>query len=158
MPKIVFIFAFFVAMYAQQADSLGKRSELAQTREQHVFQDGSTDATFKTPMGQSIALRKWISGKWYHTISCPAWSGRYIYHIRQFPDGALQGFSFGISFGAKGHSSEIISGKALGGSLSFWSVRTQASLRSTMGWSKKTAQHCQVPISTQDQGHHATSS
>lgn len=119
MRKTKFVLAFFVAMLAQQADSFGKRSERDQAREQHVSQDGAMYATFKTPTGQSIASNNRISGKWYHAISCPAWSGRYIYHIRQYPGEALQGFSVGISFGAKGRSSEIIAGKALDGKFEF---------------------------------------
>ena len=86
---------------------------------QDVSKHAPVRARTPVPTAKRGAPNNWISGKWYHAVSCPAWSGRYIFQIRWRPGGTLKGASKGISFGAKGHSSEIISGKKADGAFEF---------------------------------------
>ncbi|MEM8617644.1 MAG: hypothetical protein AAGF20_12010 [Pseudomonadota bacterium] len=94
---------------------LGSNSGLALALCLFVLASAADGLETPRKAGGIDAPDSWISGKWYHAVSCPAWSGRYVFHIRWLPGGALEGASEGISFGATGHSSEIVSGKVAEG-------------------------------------------
>ena len=111
--------AVFLVWLASGTEGFAAPSKTEDVAAQDVSKHAPVRARTPVPTAKRGAPNNWISGKWYHAVSCPAWSGRYIFQIRWRPGRTLKGASKGISFGAKGHSSEIISGKIADGAFEF---------------------------------------
>lgn len=118
-PKLFLSLAILLVSQAPPTGGLGKPRTKDCVQAECISKTSLIYSRFLPSESRDIAKDIRISGKWYSAVNCPAWSGRYIFRIQRLPDGALQGSSIGVSFGAKGHSSEIASGTISSGTFEF---------------------------------------
>lgn len=118
-PKFFLPLAVFLVSHAPTAEGFGTPRKADGIDAPRLSKLTVTHSRLRLPKTGNAATDDRISGKWYSAVSCPAWSGRYIFHISRLADGALRGSSIGVSFGAKGHSSEITSGTISSGAFEF---------------------------------------